>query len=95
MTEQALDSTPGIEGEWYDDRTMRTLYATDASAYREMPQAVAIPKNTNDLKKLIDFARKTKSSLIPRTAGTSLYWYLHTKGRRYLCIPVQPERFFV
>src|SRR5215467_13959628 len=61
-----------LEGEFYDDKTMRILYATDASAYREMPLAVAIPKTIDDIKKLIAFARKEKTSLIPRTAGTSL-----------------------
>lgn len=61
-----------IEGELYDDVTMRTLYATDASAYREVPLAVAIPKSVADIKKLISFARSEKTSLIPRTAGTSL-----------------------
>lgn len=61
-----------LKGELYYDITMRTLYATDASAYREMPQAVAIPKDIDDLKTLIAFARKYQTSLIPRTAGTSL-----------------------
>ncbi len=51
---------------------MRTLYATDASAYREMPLAVAIPQTENDLKALIQFARTHRVGLIPRTAGTSL-----------------------
>lgn len=61
-----------LEGEFFTDNTMRTLYATDASAYREMPLAVAIPKSIDDLKKLIAFANRHKTSLIPRTAGTSL-----------------------
>lgn len=61
-----------LEGELYYDRTMRILYATDASAYREMPLAVAIPKSVDDIKKLISFARSQKTSLVPRTAGTSL-----------------------
>src|SRR5258705_7679054 len=61
-----------LEGELYDDTTMRTLYATDASAYREMPLAVAIPASIADIKKLIAFAHAQKTSLIPRTAGTSL-----------------------
>jgi FAD/FMN-containing dehydrogenase len=42
-----------LEGELYFDTTMRTLYATDASAYREIPLAVAIPKSIDDLKTLI------------------------------------------
>jgi FAD/FMN-containing dehydrogenase/Fe-S oxidoreductase len=61
-----------LEGDLFFDTTMRTLYATDASAYREMPLAVALPKSVDDLKKLIRFARAEKTSLIPRTAGTSL-----------------------
>ncbi|PSR02105.1 MAG: FAD-binding oxidoreductase, partial [Bacteroidetes bacterium SW_11_45_7] len=50
----------------------RSIYATDASSYREMPLAVAVPKTKADLKKLIRFARTHKTSLIPRTAGSSL-----------------------
>src|SRR5260221_11908212 len=61
-----------LEGELFDDTVMRTLYATDASAYREMPQGVAVPKTVEDIRKLIAFARAEKTSLIPRTAGTSL-----------------------
>jgi len=61
-----------LHGELYDDNTMRTLYATDASAYREMPLAVAIPKTKDDILLLIQFAKENKTNLIPRTAGTSL-----------------------
>ena len=61
-----------FEGELHFDHTMRALYATDASVYREMPQAVAFPKNEQDICKLVRFARDKGTSLIPRTAGTSL-----------------------
>src|SRR5690606_10784724 len=61
-----------LEGDLYFDQLMRTLYATDASVYRELPLAVALPKTTDDIKKLIRFARENNTSLIPRTAGTSL-----------------------
>src|SRR3954466_5617233 len=61
-----------LEGELFSDETTRRLYATDASAYREMPLAVAIPKSEEDLVKLIRFASAHKTSVIPRTAGTSL-----------------------
>lgn len=61
-----------LEGELFYDDTMRLLYATDASAYRELPLAVVIPKSVDDLKKLIHFARTENTSLIPRAAGTSL-----------------------
>jgi len=61
-----------LEGDLKTDRHTRLLYATDASAYREIPDAVAVPLNKDDIGKLIDFARQMKTSLIPRTAGTSL-----------------------
>lgn len=61
-----------LEGELFTDDTMRMLYATDASAYQEMPLAVSIPKSVGDLKKLIAFAKSNHTSIIPRTAGTSL-----------------------
>ena len=36
------------------------------------PMAVAIPKTEKDIEKLIRFANENKTSIIPRTAGTSL-----------------------
>ena len=72
LDDQLKQLAQTLEGELHYDKVMRTLYATDASAYREMPLAVAIPKNESDLKKLISFAKENNTSLIPRTAGTSL-----------------------
>lgn len=62
----------GFEGDIYTDETHRILYATDASVYREKPLAVTRPKSIEDIKKLIKLASSLKTSLIPRTAGTSL-----------------------
>ncbi|MFN3488227.1 MAG: FAD-binding and (Fe-S)-binding domain-containing protein [Emticicia sp.] len=72
INQQLQQLAKDLAGELYLDDVMRTLYATDASAYREMPLAVAIPKDESDIQKLIAFARKNNTSLIPRTAGTSL-----------------------
>jgi FAD/FMN-containing dehydrogenase len=72
ITDKLATLATQLEGKLYTDATMRTLYATDASAYREMPLAVAIPKTIADIKKLVAFAAQEKTSLIPRTAGTSL-----------------------
>ena len=69
-----------LSGELYDDQTMKVLYATDASAYREFPLAVVLPKSKSDIKKVINFARQNKVSLIPRTAGTSLAGQVVGKG---------------
>ncbi len=61
-----------LTGMLYCDNVMRTLYATDASAYREKPIAVIVAANKNDIKNAILFARENNLSIIPRTAGTSL-----------------------
>ncbi|MFA8341977.1 MAG: FAD-binding and (Fe-S)-binding domain-containing protein [Rhodothermaceae bacterium] len=61
-----------FSGEIITNDAYRTLYSTDASVYKEKPLAVTKPKTVNDIKKLISFARENKTSIIPRTAGTSL-----------------------
>src|SRR6056297_2045532 len=61
-----------LEGELLTDKKTRILYATDASAYRELPLAVCYPRTTDDIKALVQFASNHKTSVIPRTAGTSL-----------------------
>jgi len=61
-----------IKGDLFTDDLHRILYATDASSYREMPLAVTRPKDKEDIKRIIEFARFAKSSVIPRGAGTSL-----------------------
>lgn len=61
-----------FSGEIITNDAYRTLYATDASVYKEKPLAVTKPKTINDIKKLIEFAKANKTSIIPRAAGTSL-----------------------
>lgn len=61
-----------LKGQLHIDSLMRRLYATDASAYQQMPVAVAIPETKEDIRQLILFAGFHKVGLIPRTAGTSL-----------------------
>ncbi len=54
------------------DSVTRILYATDASAYREMPVGVVFPKDKTEIQKLVQLADLHGFSLIPRAAGTSL-----------------------
>ncbi len=72
MKQQLQKLSRALQGDLYFDKMMRTLYATDASSYRELPLAVAIPQTHEDLSILIQFANENNTSLIPRTAGTSL-----------------------
>ena len=69
-----------LKGRFHTDLTTRMMYATDASIFRELPEAVAYPANKQDLKTLIQYANEHKTSLIPRTAGTSLAGQCVGKG---------------
>lgn len=61
-----------VEGQVHADRLLRTLYATDASEYEELPLAVVLPRSEADVRAVLAFAREHHLGVIPRTAGTSL-----------------------
>ena len=61
-----------FDGDIYTDNLHKIIYATDASAYREVPIAVVRPKHKADIKSIINFANQNQVTLIPRAAGTSL-----------------------
>lgn len=61
-----------LDGDVFTDQVQKVIYATDASSYRELPQAVTRPKNKEDIRKIIRYARLTGTSVIPRAGGTSL-----------------------
>lgn len=74
------DLSKTLEGDVRHDRITRTIYSTDASAYKEEPLAVIWPKNSNDIKKIIAFARQEKTGITMRAAGTSLAGQVVTSG---------------
>ncbi|HSG68339.1 MAG TPA: FAD-binding oxidoreductase, partial [Bacteroidales bacterium] len=61
-----------FEGEILDQLSNRLQYATDASAYREVPAFVVCPMHKDDIRELVFFARRHGLHIIPRAAGTSL-----------------------
>ena len=60
-----------IQGEVLNKRFDRGRYATDASIYQIMPQAVLIPKTWDDVEAALDFAKTEGIALLPRGGGTS------------------------
>ena len=69
-----------LEGEIKHDKITTTIYATDASVYKEEPSAVAWPKTVSDIRKILDFATKEKSSVTLRAGGTSLAGQVVSSG---------------
>ncbi|MCP9236304.1 FAD-binding and (Fe-S)-binding domain-containing protein [Lewinella sp. JB7] len=61
-----------LTGELETDDLHRILFATDASVYREMPQAVAFPRSEADVVACVRFAGRYGVPITPRAGGTSL-----------------------
>ncbi len=61
-----------LTGDLHSGHLMRSIYATDASEYQEMPLAVALPRSEDDVRELVRFAAQHRIGLIVRGTGTSL-----------------------
>jgi len=101
MKQTFYDLQQALKGELKTDSLYTLMYATDASAYREEPLAVAFPCDEKDIHTLIDFCSKQNIPLIPRTAGTSLAGQVVGKGlvvdvSKYLTkiIEINPEEHY-
>ncbi|MDD3108689.1 MAG: FAD-binding oxidoreductase, partial [Alistipes sp.] len=91
-----------IEGEVYTDPLHRIIYSSDASAYCEEPLGVMYPRNDQDLREIIAFARRRGVTLIPRAAGTSLAgqvvgagWVVDISKYMNAILEIQPEQRWV
>ena len=55
------------------DESGRRAFETDAlTAYRRLPLAVALPRSTEEVARVLRFCRDEKVNVVPRGAGTSL-----------------------
>ncbi|MEM9341952.1 MAG: FAD-linked oxidase C-terminal domain-containing protein [Pseudomonadota bacterium] len=53
------------------DSASRARYATDASIYQMVPEAVVVPKSKDDVKAAMEVAREHETPILPRGGGTS------------------------
>src|SRR5439155_21412042 len=61
-----------IQGEVRFDPQAKALYATDASNYRQVPIGVVLPKNRDDVLRILEICRKHHVPILSRGGGTSL-----------------------
>ena len=54
------------------DPQVLEAYSTDASLFKVRPKWVAFPKNTEDIKKLVTFAKENHETLTPRAGGSDM-----------------------
>jgi FAD/FMN-containing dehydrogenase len=69
-----------LDGELRYDKSITAIYSTDASVYKEEPLAVAWPKGVSDIRKILSFATKEKTSVTVRAGGTSLAGQVVSSG---------------
>ncbi|MDP7034329.1 MAG: FAD-linked oxidase C-terminal domain-containing protein [Planctomycetota bacterium] len=72
-----------LSGEVRFDRSTRILYSTDASIYQIEPIGVVLPRNIEDVTRLVRICRETQTPLLPRGGGTSLAG--QTVGQAIVC----------
>lgn len=63
-----------VKGEVLDDQQTLATYSKDSSIFEITPQAVAYPRDCEDIKKLVAFVSQNSStlSITPRSAGTDM-----------------------
>ncbi|MFC7134853.1 MULTISPECIES: FAD-binding and (Fe-S)-binding domain-containing protein [Salinibaculum] len=61
-----------VEGEVRFDKYTRELFATDASAYEELPIGVVSPVSTDDVAAVMEYCADNEIPVLPRGGGTSL-----------------------
>jgi len=61
-----------IQGEIHSEKEFKKFYSVDASSYQIIPKTIVIPKNEKDVISTIKIAKKFKTSVTVRGAGTGL-----------------------
>ena len=61
-----------VDGEVRFDSYTRNLYATDASAYQQLPIGVVVPTSTADVQAVVEYCATNEIPVLPRGGGTSL-----------------------
>ena len=61
-----------VEGEVRFDTYSRNLYATDASAYHQLPIGVVVPTSVEDVQAVMEYCAEHSIPVLPRGGGTSL-----------------------
>jgi FAD/FMN-containing dehydrogenase/Fe-S oxidoreductase len=65
------DLEDSLEGEVKFDKIFRAIHSTDASVYQILPVGVAIPRNREDVIRIVNLCREHGVSITARGGGTS------------------------
>ena len=71
MQSLEADLRQSVRGEVRFDQASKALYSSDASNYRQVPLAVVVPANVDDLVATVAVCRRNDVPFLPRGGGTS------------------------
>ena len=71
MQSLEADLRQHVRGEVRFDQASKALYSSDASNYRQVPLAVVVPANVDDLVATVTVCRRNDVPFLPRGGGTS------------------------
>ncbi len=67
-----LEALIGVDGIISEEEGRRAFEADALTAYRQAPLAVALPRSTEDVSKILMYCNKNGVRVVPRGACTSL-----------------------
>ena len=70
--ELVADLEDRVSGDVRFDSYTRNLFATDASAYQQLPIGVVVPESTADVQAVMEYCADNEIPVLPRGGGTSL-----------------------
>jgi len=69
-----------VRGDVFSENGFKRFYSVDASLYQIIPKVIVVPKNENDIINTVKIAKKFKTSVTVRGAGTGLVGSALNKG---------------
>ena len=69
-----------VKGEIHSEKEFKKFYSVDASSYQIIPKIIIFPKNEQDVINIVKIAKKFKTTVTVRGAGTGLVGSALNKG---------------
>lgn len=72
MSSLSAELSKVVQGQVHTEKEFKEFYSVDASSYQIIPKIIALPKNEKDVINTIKIAKKFKTTVTVRGAGTGL-----------------------
>lgn len=72
MSSLSTELSKAVQGEVHTEKEFKKFYSVDASSYQVIPKIIVLPKNEKDVINTVKIAKKFKTTVTVRGAGTGL-----------------------